>query len=153
MSAQQPEQDEQEQPDDAHGQQWPSEAVVDAIGALGKALETVERARGRLYDFHQLTGTADLRLGDAVTALRESGLDDVADRVESELVGRNVLPDRWTFQVVEGYEDTYYRPFRELEREVREAAGVTQRHVYEARMKEQRRTHGRPGHEQGPPTT
>ncbi|MFE2630713.1 hypothetical protein ACFXDP_22710, partial [Streptomyces sp. NPDC059374] len=46
--------------------------TVEALGALSKALETTERARGRLYDFHQLTGTADLQLGPA-GGLRRGG--------------------------------------------------------------------------------
>ncbi|WP_162688408.1 MULTISPECIES: hypothetical protein [unclassified Streptomyces] len=37
-----------------------------ALDALSKALETTERARGHLYGFHQLTGTADFELGDAL---------------------------------------------------------------------------------------
>lgn len=32
------------------------EATVEAVGKLTEALETVERARGHLYSFHQLTG-------------------------------------------------------------------------------------------------
>ncbi|MEU7606559.1 hypothetical protein AB0B44_37750, partial [Streptomyces sp. NPDC041003] len=40
------------------------EKTLRALGALSKALETTERARGHLYGFHQLTGTADFELGD-----------------------------------------------------------------------------------------
>ena len=36
------------------------------------------------------------------------------------------------------------------EREAREELAGGRRHLAEARMKEQRRTHGRPGHEAGP---
>lgn len=32
------------------------DATVEALGRLSEALETVERARGCLYAFHQLTG-------------------------------------------------------------------------------------------------
>ena len=39
------------------------EASVEAVGKLTEALETTERARGHLYSFHQLTGSADLALG------------------------------------------------------------------------------------------
>jgi hypothetical protein len=60
-----------------------------------------------------------------------------------------VLPGRWTFQVVEEYEETYYEPFRALEKEVRELTGG-RRHVYEAALKQRRRTHGEPGHEARP---
>jgi hypothetical protein len=134
-------------PDEAH--QVPhdlDDATVEAVGKLTEALETTERARGRLYDFHQLTGSADLELGDAVELLRKAGHDDVADRVERDLVGRNVLRGRWTFQIVEDYDDNYWSVFRETERQVREELGEGRRHLYEARMKEDRRTHGHPDH-------
>jgi hypothetical protein len=128
-------------------------AVATAVGRLTEALETVERARGHLYSFHQLTGTADLRLGEACRELREAGHGDVAERLEEELVGRNVIADRWTFQIVEDYDDGYWSTFRQLEREVRERLTDGRRHLHEASMKEDRRTHGHPAHEAGPPPT
>jgi hypothetical protein len=121
-------------------------ATVEAVGKLTEALETTERARGHLYSFHQLTGSADLELGEAVEKLREAGHSDVADAIEKELVGRNVIAGRWTFQVVEDYDDTYWSAFRETERRVRELLTGGRRHLYEAGMKEDRRTHGHPDH-------
>ncbi len=120
-----------------------------AVGKLTEALETVEVARGHLYAFHQLTGEADFKVEDAIDALRAAGHAELADRLTRELLGRNVLPGRWTFQVVEDYEDTYYEPFRALERSVR---GLTNgvRHVHEAELKRRRRTKGEPGHEAAP---
>ncbi|MBY8881051.1 hypothetical protein [Actinacidiphila acidipaludis] len=120
--------------------------LVEALGTLSEALETVERARGRLYDFHQLTGGADLTLGKAVDQLRRAGAADEADALEREIVGRNVLPGMWTFQIVEAYDDTYYRAFVDLERQIRERLAAGRRHLYEARMKQDRRTPGHPDH-------
>jgi hypothetical protein len=122
------------------------EETVDAVGLLTEALETTERARGHLYTFHQLTGEADYKVGDAVAQLRDAGYAALADKLERELVGRNVLPGRWTFQLVEEYDDTYWSVFRDLEREVRCAVLDGRRHVHEARLKEERRTHGHPDH-------
>jgi hypothetical protein len=127
-----------------------SRATVDALGKLSEALEAVEHARGLLYGFHRLTGTADLALGEAVAMLREAGHDRLADRIQTELVGRNVIQDRWTFQIVEDYDAGYYPLFKELECAAREELVGGRRHLYEARMKEDRRTHGRPGHEARP---
>lgn len=120
--------------------------TVEAVGLVTEALETTERARGHLYSFHQLAGNADLKLGEAVAKLREAGHEDVADEVEREIVGRNVLEGRWTFQVVEEYDDTFWSPFREMERSVRERLVRGRRHLWEAAMKEDRRTHGHPEH-------
>ena len=126
------------------------DVTVAAVGKITEALETTERARGALFSFHQLTGAADLELEEAVTMLREGGHDDLADRIERELIGRNVLPGRWSFQVIEQYDETYYRPFQTVEQAARDSLTQGRRHIYEAEMKEDRRTQGRPGHEARP---
>lgn len=130
-----------------------TDACVAALGTLSEALETVERARGRLYDFHQLTGGADLRLGEAVEQLKAAGHDAYAQQLEREIVGRNVLPGYWTFQIVEAYDDGYYEPFRRLEQRIRADLAGGRRHLHEAEMKESRRTHGHPDHSGRPPET
>ncbi|WGW12795.1 hypothetical protein LWF01_03200 [Saxibacter everestensis] len=127
-----------------------SDAEVEAVGALTAALESVERARGHLYSFHQLTGKADFELGDAVQKLRTAGRTELADQIENDVVGRNVLAGRWTFQIIEEYDDGYYGRVKDAERAAREQLLGGVRHVYEARLKERRRSSGRPGHEATP---
>lgn len=124
--------------------------TVEALGNISEALEAVEVARGHLYAFHRMSGTADLTLGKGVDQLRAAGHGELADRIQEELVGRNVLRGRWTFQVVEEYDDGYYADFKRLERAARDQLVEGRRHLYEAEMKEDRRTHGRPGHEREP---
>ncbi|MGV0791813.1 hypothetical protein [Mycolicibacterium sp. XJ1819] len=126
------------------------DATVEAVGAVSEALEWVERARGELYSFHQLMGRADLLLGEACDKLREAGHGSVADRLARELVGRNVLYGRWTFQIVEEFDDTYWSVFRDHERRVRDELQQGRRHVFESEMKDRRRTEGHPGHERRP---
>lgn len=134
-------------PDAAHRRpDGVTDATVSALGKLSEALEAVEAARGFLYSFHRLSGTADLTLGDAVDELREAGHTDLADRLERELVGRNVVEGRWTFQIVEAYDDTYYSAFKDLERAARDELVGGRRHLFEAEMKEDRRTDGREHH-------
>jgi len=127
------------------------DATVGALGQLSEALETCERARGHLYTFHQLTGSADIQLGGAVQALRDAGHEALAARIETELLGRNVIEGRWTFQIVEDYDDGYWSLFRELEQQARDELAGGARHLYEARLKESERTVGTPGHEAQPP--
>jgi hypothetical protein len=127
-----------------------SDETVEAVGTVSEALEYVERARGHLYSFHQLMGHADLLLGDACDKLRDAGHEAVAERLETDMIGRNVLFGRWTFQVVEEFDDSYWSVFREHERAVRDELQHGARHVFEAEMKEKRRTKGRPGHEAAP---
>jgi hypothetical protein len=126
------------------------DATVEALGKLSEALEVVEDARGRLYAFHRLTGMADLALGDAVDLFRQAGHEAIADRLLDELLGRNVLEGRWTFQVVEEYDDGYYATFKRLEATARDDLVAGRRHLFEAEMKEERRTHGRRHHEAVP---
>ncbi len=127
-----------------------SDETVEGLGKLTEALETVERVRGHLYSLHQLTGKADFLLDEAVESLRAAGHHEIADRITTELVGRNVIAGRWTFQIVEEYDDGYYETFRQLERLARDTLAGGRRHLYEAELKEQRRSHGQPGHEARP---
>ncbi|MBX7455097.1 hypothetical protein GR927_44545 [Mycolicibacterium sp. 3033] len=126
------------------------DGTVEAVGKVTEALEWVERARGHLYSFHQLMGHADLTLGQACDALREAGHGDVAERLETDMVGRNVLEGRWTFQIVEEFDDSYWERLRAHEKSVRDVLVGGRRHLHEARMKEDRRTHGRKGHQARP---
>ncbi|HEX8803744.1 MAG TPA: hypothetical protein VF743_06115 [Acidimicrobiales bacterium] len=126
------------------------DATVEACGTLGEALEWLERARGHLYEFHQLMGRADLLFGDAAHQLADAGHRELARFVESEVVGRNVLAGRWTFQVVEEFDEGYWAPVREVEGHVRGELMGGRRHVFEAEMKERRRTQGRDRHERRP---
>jgi hypothetical protein len=63
-----------------------------------------------------------------VELFRAAGHDAIADRITTDLIGRNVIAGRWTFQLVEEYDDGYYTEFRQLERDARDtlaAAGGT----------------------------
>ncbi|MFF4169523.1 hypothetical protein [Streptomyces sp. NPDC001744] len=127
--------------------------TVEALGSLSKALETTERARGHLYSFHQLTGTADLELDRTVELLEKAGHGEWAGLVRREILGRNVIPGHWTYQVVEAYDRTYYEPFKRLEREAVDTLAEGRDHLYEAEMKEERRTHGHRDHTATPEET
>ena len=127
-----------------------SDATVEAVGKVSEAFEAIEEVRGRLYGLHRLVGTADLALGEAVELLRKAGHEELADTVDREMVGRNVLPGMWTFQIVETFDEGYYADFQRIERLVRDQLMEGRRHVYEAEMKARERTHGQPGHEASP---
>lgn len=59
------------------------------------------------HDFRQMLGRADLLLGNAADELAAAGRAQLGEHVRVELVGRNVLEGRWTFQIVEEFDDTY----------------------------------------------
>ena len=121
----------------------PSDAddrTVAAAGKLSAAFEVVENARGHLYEFHRMSGTADLALQEAVEAIREAGHTALADEIDDVLVGRDVVRDMWTFQIVEAYDRQYYRVFQAVDVKVTDELCGGEPHVYEAEMK---------AHEQG----
>ncbi|MDV2474592.1 hypothetical protein ACFWDA_11630 [Rhodococcus zopfii] len=126
------------------------DATIEALGKLSEALETVEQARGHLYAFHQLMGRGDLQVGEAADLLDAAGHTELAQRVRTELVGRNIIEGRWSFQLVEEFDDGYWSEFRALDADVRGKLAGGRRHLFEAEMKEERRTHGRRGHEARP---
>jgi hypothetical protein len=95
--------------DDAHRRPpGVDDGTVEAVGVVSEALECLERASGRLYDFDQMVGHLDTKMGEA------------AELLEREVVGRNVLDGRWTFQVIAEFDDLYYEPLRAAERHVRD---------------------------------
>ena len=126
------------------------DATVEALGRLSEALETVDHARGLLYGFHQLIGKADTQLQDAVDRLRAAGHSPLADDLDRDLVGRNVVADRWTFQLVEDFDASYWSAIRAFDARAREDLAGGERHVLEARMKQRNRSTGHPRHDAGP---
>lgn len=111
------------------------DATVAALGKLSEAMEVIENARGLLYQFHRMAGTADLTLQEAVDRLRSAGHPELAAEIDECLVGRDVLPGLWTFQIVEAYDEHYWQVFRDVEQQARRRLGDTPQHLYEAEMK------------------
>jgi hypothetical protein len=109
--------------------------TVQALGKLTESLERLERARGALYDLHQLIGGADAGLDQAAELFEKAGHPDAARRLREDLVGKNVIEGRWTFQLVEEFDDGYYAAWKRTERELREQYAGGRRHSYEAAMK------------------
>src|SRR5687767_5300797 len=99
---------------DAHARpEGTSDATVEAVGRLSEAYEYLIRARGHLYSFHQLLGRVDLLAGEAAEHLDEVGHAEQAALLRKDIVGRNVLDGRWTFQIVEEFDRTFWEPFTE----------------------------------------
>ena len=117
----------------------PTAETVDAVGKATEALEYIERARGHLYAFHQLIGRADFLFEESAIALAESGHPDEAMSLWRNMVGRDVLEGRWTFEVVEGFDDNYYDSARAevLALEARLVQG--RRHAHEESLRRRRR--------------
>ena len=125
-------------------------ATVEAVGKLSAALDHVEDARGHLYAFHRLMGSAESTLEEATTMVREAGHDDLADALDRDALGQNPLPGMWSFQMVEAFDDGFYARTKGLHQRAIDELMEGKRHVFEAEMKELRRSRGREGHEARP---
>lgn len=126
------------------------DVLQEACGKASEALEYVIRVRGHLYSAHQLTGRADFLFEEAADLFEQAGCPEDAQRLRDEVVGRNLLDGRWTFQIVDEFDDVYYTVVEGAVRDLEARHTGGQRHRYEAALKERRRTHGRPGHERRP---
>ena len=113
-----------------------TDATVAAVGKVTEALEWVERARGVLYEFHHLMGHADLTLGEAASELEKAGHPVLAEMIRNDVVGRNVISNRWTFEIVEEFDASYYPCVKAMEDRIRSDLMEGRRHVYEAEMKD-----------------
>ncbi|MGQ0625582.1 MAG: hypothetical protein ACT4PP_13155 [Sporichthyaceae bacterium] len=114
------------------------DAGVLAAHHLGEALEYVERARGHPYTLHQLIGHADGMLDQVLAELEAAGRADLACEVRSRIYGRDVLEGRWTFQVIEEFDDGYYAGWRSMTDQVRAECADGARHLREAGLKVER---------------
>ncbi len=114
-------------------------ATVDAVGKATEALEYVERARGQLYAFHQLIGRADLLFEDAALRLAATGHREEAGVLWRNVVGRDVLEGRWTFEIVERFDDDYYQAVRTEVVRLEERLVGGHRHAHEEAMRDRRR--------------
>ena len=127
-----------------------TDETVEAVGKLSAALDHVEDARGHLYAFHRLMGSAESTMEEAEALMREAGHTDLADAMDRDLLGQNPLPGMWSFQMVEEFDDGFYSRTKGLHQLVERPLVQGQRHIFEAEMKELRRTRGREGHEARP---
>lgn len=114
--------------------------TVEAAGTVSEGMEYVERARGHLYAFHQLMGRADKLLAQAAEELGAAGQVGFAAELSRDIVGRDVLPGRWTYQIVEEFDSGYWDVLRSFVQRFSDDALDGQRHVAEALMRRNRRT-------------
>lgn len=111
-----------------------SEAEAAAVHEVELALEWLQRARGRFVEFHHATGHALDHLHDAEAALRDCGYDDLADEIRNEHLPRGVVEDRWTYDLLEEYEETFLTPYEAFEERARGTVADGVRHVHERRQ-------------------
>ncbi len=109
-----------------------SEAEVEALHHVELAVEWLRRAHGDLVAFHHEVGHAMDHLADAEDGLRDAARTELADELRDDFLPRGVLDDgRWSYDVLESYEDTFFEPLCAYEDETRDRLAAGQRHVAE----------------------
>lgn len=118
-------------------------ATVEAAGKLSEALETVEEARGHVYAFHRLTGTADLAVGEAGDLLDGAGHRESPPSWARNSSDAGCWVGAGRSRSSRDYDDGYYATCRRLEERVRRELIDGRGHVHGTEPKESRRTPGR----------
>jgi hypothetical protein len=113
--------------------------TVDAVGKATEGLEYIERARGHLYAFHQLVGRADFLFAESAERLAAAGHPDEAASLWRSVVGRDVLEGRWTFEIVERFDDDYYEAAHAEVTRLEQRLVGGRRHCHEEALRHRRR--------------
>lgn len=107
----------------------------EALHEVELGLEWLQRAQGHLIEFHHATGHGMDHLDCAKSLLRESGHAALADDLETTVLPHGVVDgDRWSYDVLESFQDTIHTEIRRFEREVRQELADGTRHVRERRQ-------------------
>ncbi|MFC7020162.1 MULTISPECIES: hypothetical protein [Haloarcula] len=107
---------------------------VDALHSVELGLEWLRRAHGNLIEFHHATGHAMDHLDDAEPVLRACGYDDLADRLRTDLLPSGAVDERWTYDLLETFEDGLLDDVQQFERQASEDIADGDSHVAERRQ-------------------
>lgn len=112
-----------------------TEAEIEALHEVELATEWLQRAHGKLVEFHHNTGHAMEHLADAEERLREAGRTDLADEIRDRHLPRGVVDeDRWSYDVLESFEAELLPAMTDLQGRAREEVGDGHSHVAERRQ-------------------
>ncbi len=112
-----------------------SETECNALHEVELGLEWIQRAHGSLLEFHHATGHGMDHLREAEILLRATGHDELADTIRDELLPHGVVDEhRWSYDVLENYQETLLAESRAVERRVRRELADGERHVRERRQ-------------------
>lgn len=115
-----------------------TETELEALHEVELGLEWLQRAQGHLIEFHHATGHGMDHLDSAESMLRESGHTALADDLETTVLPHGVVNgDRWSYDVLESFQDTIHTEIRRFESQVRQELTDGTRHVQE-RQQERR---------------
>ena len=111
------------------------EVECEALHEVELGVEWLHRAHGSLVEFHHKTGHAMDHFAEAERQLRACGHTDLADALRDEYLPRGVIDDdRWSYDVLESYQEGFLTDLTAFEAHAREAVSDGERHVTERRQ-------------------
>ncbi|TYL38185.1 hypothetical protein CV102_13370 [Natronococcus pandeyae] len=112
-----------------------SDAELEALHEVELGLEWLQRAQGNLLEFHHATGHGMDHLYEAEALLDAAGHEELADTIRTNLLPHGVVDgDRWSYDVLESFQETMLAETSSFERRVRRELADGQRHVRERRQ-------------------
>ncbi|MFC4439286.1 MULTISPECIES: hypothetical protein [Natrialbaceae] len=112
-----------------------TEAELEALHEVELGLEWLQRAQGNLLEFHHATGHGMDHLYEAEALLYDTGHEALADAIRTELLPYGVVDgDRWSYDVLENFQETLLAETVRFERRARRELADGHRHVRERRQ-------------------
>lgn len=108
----------------------------EAIHQVELGVEHLHRAYGHLLSFHHAVGHAMDRFAAIEDDLRAIGHGEYADELRDNHLPSGVLGERWSYELVEGFQDGFLADMDDFGRRLCDDAVGGRRHVAE---REQRR--------------
>ena len=125
-----------------------SDEEIAALHELTLAVEWFRRGHGHLLAFHHAVGRGMNFMADAEEFFRAAGHGDVADDIRDDHLPRGVIDgDRWSYDVVESFDESFMSPIDRFEAAVREEIAGGVQHIQERRL--ERRYKERRGGDEG----
>ncbi|WP_254863855.1 hypothetical protein [Halovivax gelatinilyticus] len=104
----------------------------EALHEVELGFEWLLRAQGELIEFHHATGHGMDHLDVAESKLREAGHVELADELRTSVLPHGVVDgDRWSYDVLEDFQNTVLTEVNEFEARVRTELADGHRHVAE----------------------
>lgn len=126
--------------DDPHHSDDPT---IEALHRVELGLEWFHRAHGHLVAFHHNTGHAMDHFAAAEELLREQGERELANDLRDEFLPCGVLGDRWSYDVLETFQDGLLEDADAFERRARHELADGDRHVAERQQEREWRSRAR----------
>jgi oligoribonuclease NrnB/cAMP/cGMP phosphodiesterase (DHH superfamily) len=111
-----------------------SDVETEAVHSVELGLEWLQRAHGDLVEFHHKTGHAMDRLDEAESQLRDCGHEEFADLLRREYLAAGVVDERWTYDLLERFEEGFLGDLTGFRQRVCEEITDGHRHVAERRQ-------------------